>query len=313
MTRFDDEARTLYRAYSASYQTEAKVRNVKFFIDVAFAIVAALVVALRIAGNDGLFYRFLTEWMPFVSVCWLIARETGLFPDAGADRRAAVAIQQRFDLRCRLGDDWRQWWNELLLGDPPLDREVNALAATFTGTDVDDDYFVDTTNLVPNTAALLRVEQSAAWAALGHRRYASWNRRGASAAIAIVVLACAIASLDLRASAAVAMSMSSLVVGRLQSARLHEGLADRRCRLERYAQHLVDSVAAGPTDDETINALDELCRLRLVHRRIPNWLYQRHQAEDSVAVDGAVGAHAKRLRTSAAGSCGTTQRRRPND
>lgn len=281
------EQHELYRAYSQSYATEANRRTVVFWIDVLFAGGAGLLAILRAFGTGEPTADFISTWSPPAALLWLAVRETGLLSDDKEHRRTAVMIQEQFDLTFWKGAGWRGAWNGVLCGKPLQQRVINELALSYRGEPVSDDYWVDTSGIPPNEAALLRIEQSAGWGAKGHHRYAKLNRIVGLGGLIVVLVPATIANLQAREIAAILFAVAPLLVGRLQSARDHDALSQRREDLECHIQdRLRDSEQIDVADVRA--AQDELCRLRLEHRRIPKWLYDRFVNRDRIAIDAAI-------------------------
>lgn len=295
MNSITDEQHQLYRAYSRSYATEANNRRIALLIDVAFALLAVTITALTITDSAQSALAWLSTWAPPTTLLWLTLRETGLLGDDTPHRRTAVKIQEQFDLTFWKPDTWRESWNHLLCGDPVPHRAIGDLALDYQGSPVADDYWIDTTGVQPNAAALLRTKQSAGWGARGHERYARINRATTILGLLLVLFAALITDLASRETASVVVAAAPLLVGRLQSARAHGALSDRRATLERHISQLLDR-ATPPTDTEVREAQDELCRMRFEDRRIPTWLYRRYAGRDRQAIDGALAADVRTLR-----------------
>jgi len=114
--------------------------------------------------------------------------------------------------------------------------------------------------------------QSAGWGAKGHARYARLNRVAGLGGLILVLTVTTIANFQAREIAAILFAVAPLLVGRLQSARDHAGLSRRREELESHIQELLGR-GEGVDDEHVRAAQDELCRMRLEHRRIPKWVY----------------------------------------
>ena len=219
MSLLTDTQQELYRAYSQSYRTEANKRAIAFVVDVVFAAAAAAVTIMTIGDLWKSALDILASWSPPAVLLWLIVRETDLLGDDREHRRIAVTIQEQFDLTFWKSDNWHEGWNQLLCGDPMERRTIKNLALSYEGEPLADDYWVDTTGLLANDAALLRIRQSAGWGAKGHARYARLNRSAAWVGFLIVLVVALLFDLSTRDAAVVLMTVAPLLVGRLQSAR----------------------------------------------------------------------------------------------
>lgn len=293
---FTDEQHQLYRAYSQCYLAEANRRRLTFYIDLAFAVVATATAALVVTDTSQSVLEFLRTWSPSVVLLWLVIRESCLFGNDKEHRLTAVTIQEQFDLTFWKSNNWRDGWNHLLCGDPVQPRTINELSQHYQGESVADDYWIDTTGVPPNAAALLRIQQSSGWGAKGHARYSRLNITAAIAGVTVVVTAALVSDLRARDAATVLMATAPFLVGRVQSAREHKSLTLRRQRLERHIQRLLrGSVPA--TERDVRSAQDELFRMRLKRRRIPTHLYNRYATRDRGAIDKAVAQDAKSLRS----------------
>ncbi len=297
MSLLTDTQQEFYRAYSQSYRTEANKRVIVFVVDVVFAAAAAAVTIMTIGDYWKSALDILASWSPPAVLLWLIVRETDLIGDDREHRRIAVTIQEQFDLTFWKSDNWHEGWNQLLCGDPTEPRTIKDLALSYEGEPLADDYWVDTTGLLANNAALLRIRQSAGWGAKGHARYERLNRSAAWVGFLIVLAVALLFDLSTRDAAVVLMTVAPLLVGRLQSARAHASLAQRRETLERHIQKLLSSSTPATKRDVRITQ-GELCRMRLENRRIPVWLYTRYAARDRKTVDTAAAQDTKRLQQS---------------
>jgi hypothetical protein len=300
VTPLIDEHRQLYRAYSQSYATEANRRRIAFWVDALFAAVATAIATLQALSTATPLLDFLAAWSPPAALLWLAIRETELLGDDKEQRRTAVAIQEQFDLTFWKNEAWRDAWN-LLLCKRVQQRVINELALAYRGEPMRDDYWVDTRQIDPNPAALLRIEQSAGWGAKGHSRYARLNRVAAIAGILVMLVVATIADFRTRETVAMLFAVAPLLVGRLQSARDHAALARRREEVESAIQERLRS-NSDVSDGDVRAAQDELCRLRLEHRRIPKWLYARHAEHDRKTIDAAVARDADAVRAMHAGA-----------
>jgi SMODS-associating 4TM effector domain len=290
------EQQELYRAYSHSYATEAHRRRTAFLVDFGFAVVAALIAGLTAVDTGDSIVDFLSAWSPLAALLWLALRETGLLGDDKEHRRTAVVIQEQFDLTFWVADRWREVWNGILCGNPIQQRVIKDLALNYRGEPLRDDYWVDTTGIGANDAALLRIQQTAGWGAKGHARYAQLNRIPAIGALVVVLAIAAVADLKTRETAVVLFALAPFLVGRLQSARDHASLASRRETLERHIQEVLRR-GTRAHEAEVRAAQDELCKMRFEHRRIPRWLYDRYADRDRTTIDAAVQWEAEILRS----------------
>jgi hypothetical protein len=280
-------ATELYRAYSRSYATEANRRRIAFYVDLTFAAAGLALTAITLADAAEPLVDFFSTWLPISALPWLVLREIDLVAVDKRHRLEAVNIQEQFDLCFWKGSTWPQHWNSLLAGQPVPDRTIKQLAAANATLQFANDYWVDTRGLPENDAALFRIEQTAAWGAVGHRRYASLNRRPAIAGVIAVCIAALILDLSARHAAVMLFAVAPFLVGRIQSARDHDALADRRERLERHIQAALDP-RAPRSDVDVRGAQDEVYRMRIEHRRIPSWLYDRHVDGDRATIDRAI-------------------------
>lgn len=204
--------------------------------------------------------------------------------------------QEQFDLTFWKGQRWRAAWNSVLYGKPVQQRVINDLALRYGGEPLNDNYWVDTSGITTNEAALLRIEQSAGWGAQAHSRYAKINRAAAIGGLILVLTLATIADLRARETAAMLFTVAPFLVGRLQSARDHAALARRREELESHIQEILRGTE--PVGDADVRAAqDELCRMRLEHRRVPDWLYHRYVDRDRKAIDTAVARDAELVRS----------------
>jgi hypothetical protein len=291
-----EEQRELFNAYSQSYETEANRRSTVFWVDFIFAVVAGVIAGLQAAAEAASILEFLTTWSPPAALFWLAVRETGLLSNDREHRRTAVTIQEQFDLTFWKGQRWRDAWNDILCGKPVQQRVINDLALGYRGESLRDDYWVDTSGIPANDAALLRVEQSAGWGAKGHSRYARVNRVAGLGGLILVLTVATIANFQAREIAAMLFAVAPFLVGRLQSAGDHAALARRREELESHIQELLRS-GKDAGDADVRAAQDELCRMRLEHRRIPDWLYDRYADHDRKAIDTAVAQDVQLVRS----------------
>lgn len=283
------KATELYRAYSQGYATEANRRRTAFYVDLAFAVAALLLTALIVAESSPRLVDLLTRWLPLAALFWLGLREIEPIAGDKRHRREAVNIQEQFDLFFWKGNDWPQNWNRLLAGEPVPARTVKQLAAANSDQTFTLDYWVNTDGLPNNDGALFRIEQTAAWGAVGHRRYAKLNRLPAIAGGLIVAIVSLVLDIRARDTAVALFAIAPFLVGRIQSAKDHDALANRREDLERHIQAVLDPKRPS-TDAEVRAAQDEIYRLRIEHRRIPSWLYNRHAVHDRSTIDAAVEA-----------------------
>lgn len=296
MTSPSNDQHELYRAYSQSYASEANKRRTAFLVDLAFAAVAAAIAVLTVSNAAEGLLDLLSGWLPPVALLWLAIRETGLLGDDKQHRHTAVTIQEQFDLTFWKSDRWTEGWNRLLCREPVQQRKIKELALDYQGDPLPADYWVDTAGLPPNDAAILRIQQTAGWGARGHDRYARLNRVPALIGLFAVLMIAVVVDLGARETTAVLFAVAPFLVGRLQSARAHMSLARRRESLELHMQELLRNRAA-PTDAHVRTAQDELYRIRLEHRRIPAWLYNRYADRDRRVIDTAVAQEADLLRS----------------
>ncbi len=294
MSAYSDQQQDLYRAYSHGYRTETNHRAIAFVADLVFVAIGLVIAVLRITQTFEWLFNLLIVWSPVVALIWLIIRETDLLGVSKDHRQLAVRIQEQFDLTFWKPESWRENWNRLLCGHPIASRTINEFANNYDGKPIPNQYWVDTTGLQPNTAALLRIQQSAGWAAKGHARYAHLSIWVAVLSIIPVLSAVLLADLRMRDTAVVLVAVAPFPVGRIRSARVHRYLKDRREQLERYTQRLLRG--ANPIRERDVReSQDELFRLRLEHQQIPTWLYNRFAAHDSEAIDRAVAQEVKLL------------------
>lgn len=296
MTPVSSAQQELYRAYSHSYATETNQRRIAFVVDVIFTSIAATIAVLTVTDSAESIVDFLSTWMPPSALLWLVVRESNLLGDDTECRRTAVTIQEQFDLTFWKPGAWQEEWNHILCDDPVRPREIKELALAHDGEPVTDDYWVDTSGIPPEPAALLRIKQSAAWGSKGHLRYARINRVAAWAGLAVVLAFAFITDLGTRETAGVLIAVAPLLAGRLQSSRAHEGLAERRALLEDHVADLLHS-SGSPAERDVRLAQDELFRMRLQNRRIPSWLYHRYADQDRAAIDESLEEEAQQLRT----------------
>ena len=287
MSSLTDTQQELYSAYSQSYRTEANKRVIAFVVDVVFAASAAAVTIMTIGDLSMSALDILAISSPPAVLLWLIVRETDLLSDDRDHRRTAVTIQEQFDLTFWKSDNWREGWNQLLCGDPIEPRTIKDLVLSYQGKPLADDYWVDTSGVPANEAALLRIQQSAGWGAKGHSRYKRLNTTAAGIGFLVVLVVALVLDLSTRDAVVVLMAFAPLLVGRYQSARAHTSLAQRRETLERHIQKLLNSPTS-PTERDVRAAQDELCRMRLENRRIPAWLYNRYSTRDRNSIDVAI-------------------------
>lgn len=282
-------ATELYRAYSQCYATEANRRRIAFYVDLIFAAAGLVLTAITLADAAERLVDIVNTSLPIAALLWLGVRELGPVAVDKHHRREAVRIQERFDLYFWKGAKWADYWNRILAGEPMADRVVKQLALASAAPAFEADYWVDTHGLPDNDAALFRIEQTAAWGAVGHRRYANLNRLPAVAGIAAVCIAALILDLSARHAAVMLFAVAPFLVGRIQSAEDHDALAERRERLERHIQGILDPKHPR-SDTEVRQAQDEVYRMRIEHRRIPTWLYNRHATNDRKTIDTAIAA-----------------------
>ncbi len=280
-------ATELYRAYSRSYATEANRRRIAFCVDLAFAAAGLLLAAITLADIARSLVDILSTWLPIAALLWLGLREISPVAVDKRHRREAVSVQEQFDLYFWKGIHWPKHWNRLLAGQPVPDRTIKQLAAANTNVHFAANYWVDTQGVPDNDAALFRIEQTAAWGAVGHRRYANLNRLPAFAGIVAICIAAVVLNLSARHAAVILFAVAPFLVGRIQSAGDHDALADRRERLEHHIQEILDPKHPR-TDSDVREAQDEVYRMRIEHRRIPTWLYDRYATNDRATIDAAI-------------------------
>lgn len=291
----DAELQELYSAYSYCYASEANRRRLTFAIDASFAATACLLSLLSALDAHAGTQRWLTTWIPMMALAWLAARETRLVADDQTPRRNAVLIQEQFDLMFWRAGDWRNVWNPFLGGQPIQARRIKEFAHNYDGEPFEDRYWVNTTGLPPDVGALFRSMQTAAWGAKGHSRYARLNHFPAVVSVIVVLALSVIWNLESRDTAAILAAAAPFLVGRLQSARDHQDLAHRRETLENHLQQLCTPRVEVSSADVRL-AQDEICRLRLEHRRIPSWLYKRYGEKDRATIDAAIEASVEAYR-----------------
>lgn len=294
MTDLED-ASELYRAYSRCYATEANRRRIAFYVDLGFAIAALVLTILVISETAHELVDFLNRWLPLAALFWLGLREIEPIAGDKPHRREAVNIQEQFDLRFWKGDEWTQYWNRLLAGPPVPSRTIKQLANANPNVTFKPGYWVNTDGLPDNDAALFRIEQSAAWGAQGHRRYARLNRLPAFAGVVAVMIVALIVDVSTREAAVAVFSIAPFLVGRIQSAKDHGALAERREVLERHIQAALDPRHTS-SDGDVRSAQDEVYRMRVEHRRIPSWLYNRYADHDRATIDVAIEARVAAFR-----------------
>ena len=296
MSPFSDEQQDLYRAYSQCYLTEANRRCTAFLVDSVFAAIATAIGLIAVSNMASSALDSLTTGSAVAALIWLTIRETDLLSDSKEHRRTAVTIQEQFDLTFWKSDKWHEGWNYLLCGDPFQPRTIKELSHNYKGEPLADPYWVNTTDVPQNDAALLRIQQSAAWGAKGHKRYARLNKTVGAVGLIVVLVTATVIDLATRDAATLLMAMAPFLVGRKQSARAHTSLAHRREELERHIQELLRSPRVS-TQRDVRAAQDELCRVRLENRRIPAYLYNRYAARDREAIDTTVDQDAQLLRS----------------
>jgi len=279
----------LYWAYSRCYATEAGGRSIAFGVDLVFAVAALVLTVLTPAEWSPDTVEYLTTWLPLAALLWLVVREIGLISVDQEHRRNAVNIQEQLDLTNWKGSDWSKCWNRLLAGKAVPERTIRQLALANPNKAIPADYWIDTTGLPGNDAALFRIEQTAGWGAEGHRRYALLNRYPSLAGLVLVIVAAMILDVSARETAAAVIAIAPFLVGRIQSAREHAALAGRRVSLEQHIQGVFDPKRPS-SDVDVRTAQDELYRLRMEARRVPTWLYNRYSERDRAAIDGAITA-----------------------
>ena len=285
----------LYRAYSRCYATEANRRHIAFGVDLVFAVAALALTVLTTAEWSPDTAEFLTTWLPLAALFWLVVREIGLISIDHGHRRSAVNIQEQLDLTNWEGSAWAKHWNRLLAGEHVATRTIKQLASANSNAAMPVDYWNDTTGLHSNDAALFRIEQTAAWGAEGHRRYARLNRYPSLVGLVLVVVAALILDVSARETAAAVIAIAPFLIGRIQSGREHAAFAGRRVALEQHIQGVLDP--GHPSSDVDVRtAQDELYRLRMGTRRIPNWLYNRYAEHDRASIDGAITARIEAFR-----------------
>lgn len=280
------EQKRLYAAYCTGYAKEANRRVLLFAVDASIALGG---LGLALAARDG-------SALGVVGVGWLLVREIPFFVDPDPWRKTAATIQEQFDLSFSR-PDWTSIWNQLRCGPPVRDHEVRKLAAAHNGPELAHDYWVDTTGLPPNTAALLRVLQCAAWGTECHRRYSRINY--AAVGLAILGLVLAALRLDLttwEALATVAVPCVPFLLGRLQAARRHSDLAQRRGDLYDHITGTLEQVTTDAGTASVRAAQDALYDLRLAHSRIPPQLFNRYRDKDQAAIDTSIQTTADRRR-----------------
>lgn len=279
-----------HAAAAVGHATEANRRRIAFYVDLTFAAAGLVLTAITLADAARPLVDFLGVWLPIAALLWLGLREIEPIAGDKAHRRDAVNIQEQFDLYFWKGTSWPAHWNRLLAGDPVPDRTMKQLAAANAGQPFTSGYWVDTHALPDNDAALFRIEQTAAWGAVGHRRYANLNRRPAITGMLAICVAALTLDLSARHAAVIMLfAVAPFLVGRIQSARDHDALAARRERLERHVQTMLDPKQPR-SDAEVREAQDEVYRMRIEHRRIPTWLYNRHASNDRNTIDTAIEA-----------------------
>jgi hypothetical protein len=285
----------LFPAYSHSYATEANRRRIAFGVDLAFAVAALVLTVLTGAERSPNTVDLLTTWLPLAALLWLVLREIGILSVDQPHRRNAVNIQEQLDLNNWRGNDWPKHWNRLLAGEPVPARTIKQFASANPDAEMPADYWIDTTGLPDTDAALFRLEQTAAWGAEGHRRYALLNRYPALLGLVLVVVAALILDANARETAAAVIAIAPFLVGRIQSSREHAALAARRVSLEQHIQAVLDPERPS-TDVDVRTAQDELYRLRMETRRIPSWLYNHYAERDRASIDGAIAARIEAFR-----------------
>jgi hypothetical protein len=183
----------------------------------------------------------------------------------------------------------------LLAGEPLPARTIKKFATAGGNDALPADYWIDTVGLPDADAALFRIEQTAAWGAEGHSRYARLNREPALVGLLLVLVAAVILDVSARESAAAVIAVAPFLVGRIQSGREHAALAGRREALERHIEGVLDPGATS-SEVDVRRAQDELYRLRMETRRVPTWLYNRFLEGDQAAIDGTLAARIDRFR-----------------
>src|SRR5205085_1818416 len=118
--------------------------------------------------------------------------------------------------------------NEILTGKPIPDHEILALGNR-SSAELSADYFTNVTGLPPEIGTLILQMQTAAWAKVGHARYAKVNY-ALAAGVAIVLGIWAYASNRTLPEAVTQIfaPAAPFVVGRLQLARRHRDQAATR-------------------------------------------------------------------------------------
>lgn len=286
MTAATPEQERLYAAYSAAYGKEANRRLLVFIIDASFAVLGLALALLDL------------DWsaLGVFGVAWLLVREIPFFVDPHPWRRVAVTIQEQFDLSF-YQPDWASALNKLRCGAPLRDHQIRQLAATYQGQAFEPDYWIDTSGLLPNASALLRILQSAAWGSEGHRRYSTLNY--AAVVLSALGLLLVALSLDLTiwdAMTKVAVPCTPFLLGRMQAARRHRRLAERRSDLYDHIKESLGQVSDDADPVAVRTAQDELYELRLADSRIPSWLYLRYRAGDKATIDASIDAVVQELR-----------------
>lgn len=291
-----DQQERLYRAYSQSYRSEANRRQWIFVVDVAFSLLAVGIAAIAVGAWSQGFLDALTAWSPFVALAWLFVRDAELLGQGKKSRRTAVTIQEQFDLTFWKPDGWTEQWNSLLCGHALQPRDIEHLSNAYEGPPLTCDYWVDTSDIPANEAALLRICQSAGWSSRGHARYRRFMMLASSVGVSLVMAMSVLLDLSARSALAVLVAVAPLLVGRLQSGRIHGSLALRLETLESHIRELL----CGPTSATTLEvraAQDELCRVRYVNCRIPTWIYNRYAAQDRNSIDAAIARDADHQRS----------------
>lgn len=296
MSAVRDQQERLYRAYSQSYRSEANRRQWIFVVDVTFSVLAVFIAATAVGDWSQELLDALTAWSPFVALAWLIIRDAELLGQGKKSRRTAVTIQEQFDLTFWKLDGWPEQWNSLLCGQPVQPRTIEHLSNTYEGPSLACDYWVDTSDIPANEAALLRICQSAGWSSGGHARCRRHITLASCISVSLVVVISMLLDMSARGTLAVLMAVAPLLVGRLQSGRIHGALAVRLETLERHVRELLRGSAAATALDVRA-AQDELCRVRYINCRIPTRLYDRYVAQDSDAIDAAMARDADHQRS----------------
>lgn len=296
MSDAPDQQERLYRAYSQSYRSEATRRQWTFVVDVAFSALAVCIAVMAINDWSDELLDTLTKWSPFVALAWLVVRDAELLGEGKRFRRTAVTIQEQYDLTLWKAAEWRTQWNSLLCGDPTQPRIVEHLSNAYEGPSPAANYWVDTSGIPANEAALLRIRQSAGWSAKGHARYKRLTRPAAYIGASLIAAICLLLEMSTSDALAALMAAAPLLAGRLQSARAHGSVALRLEALERHIQELLYGPAIATEFDVRV-AQDEMCRVRYENCRIPTWLYNRYVARDRDAIDRAVARDADHQRS----------------